>query len=320
VLKSGRPLGWTSLGSEPLNAALNAAPESWHELSCEEVQPICWSMPESFVRRGDDDVHAQAFDARAWCYMLSNTEIRKRKLDEQLIDENTFFSYLVRRSLGARAASHQPNYEALFTTMVEQYRSFGDESVSGPGSTLEQTKTLRERLPLLIESLDIRSLLDAPCGDFNWMQHVALGVERYIGVDILGEVIATNCWRYGNRHREFHRLNITADALPAVDAILSRDFLVHLSFEEIAHCLRRFMDTGARYLMTTTFPALQANEDTLDCRWRALNLCLPPFGFLRPLSLIQENCTENGGRYCDKALGVWSMQDVLVCPLRSGPS
>lgn len=42
-----------------------------------------------------------------------------------------------------------------------------DESVSGQGSTVENTFKLRRQLPELFDKFEIRSIFDAPCGDFN---------------------------------------------------------------------------------------------------------------------------------------------------------
>lgn len=60
-------------------------------------------------------------------------------------------------------------------------------------------------------------MLDAPCGDFNWMRFVDLGKTHYIGCDIVPEVIETNGMRYADR--EFHALDLAAEPLPNVDLI-----------------------------------------------------------------------------------------------------
>lgn len=61
------------------------------------------------------------------------------------------------------------------------------ESRSGDGSTLAYTARLREQLPLLISRYRVRSMLDLPCGDFNWFRHVELPASvDYIGADIVG--------------------------------------------------------------------------------------------------------------------------------------
>ena len=46
------------------------------------------------------------------------------------------------------------------------------ETVSGNGSTLEQTQVVRSVLPTLLADLGVSSLLDLPCGDFYWMRHL----------------------------------------------------------------------------------------------------------------------------------------------------
>jgi hypothetical protein len=66
------------------------------------------------------------------------------------------------------------NTKKIFTS-IKQKNLWGDaESVSGPGSTIDQTKILVAELSNLFIAKNIKSLLDIPCGDFNWMQTVDL--------------------------------------------------------------------------------------------------------------------------------------------------
>src|SRR5262249_226159 len=104
--------------------------------------------------------------------------------------------------------------------------------------------------------------------------------------------------------------DVTSDKLPGADIILSRDLLVHLSFRDIAAALENFKQSMSEYLLTTTFPRTTRNIDILSGDWRPINLQLPPFNFPEPLRLINENCTEHGGRYADKSLGLWKLDDL----------
>jgi hypothetical protein len=52
-------------------------------------------------------------------------------------------------------------------------------------------------MPVLVEELGVRTFLDIPCGDFYWMKEVKLGVELYIGADIVSEAIDSNASEYG---------------------------------------------------------------------------------------------------------------------------
>src|SRR5260221_9327824 len=73
------------------------------------------------------------------------------------------------------------------------------ESRSGIGSSLARTAKLRLELPILLQELAVQTLLDIPCGDFNWMYTVPLGHIRYIGADIVEELIIENRRKYRNR-------------------------------------------------------------------------------------------------------------------------
>lgn len=52
-LRAGKPLSWISLGGEPLTRLLRGG-APFHELPCAAIQPICWSQPERFFRRGGE--------------------------------------------------------------------------------------------------------------------------------------------------------------------------------------------------------------------------------------------------------------------------
>jgi hypothetical protein len=229
--------------------------------------------------------------------------------DGRLMEADTFFTFLVHQAL---SHGNDPSDAQIFARFVKGYRRFGDESLSGPGSSLAQTVELRQRLPLLLEQLRIRSLLDAPCGDFNWMRSVRLEIDACVGVDFLEELVTENQRRDGTPSRTFRRLDLRADPLPAMDAVLCRDCLVQMSFTDALAVLRNFKRSNARYLLTTTFPGRQENLDTSRCQWRPLNLELPPFGFPPPLRTITEKCSEAGGAYQDKTLAVWALSALPI--------
>jgi methyltransferase family protein len=182
------------------------------------------------------------------------------------------------------------------------------ESVSGLGSEIDATATLRAELPALLKQLQATSLLDAPCGDAGWIARVDLGV-RVTGIDIVPDLIETLRARAarGEVAGDYHLADITADPLPRCDAILCRDCLVHLSFDNIGRAVQNFRRSGANWLITTTFPELRQNRDCEDGDWRALNFERAPFNWGAPAELLNENCTEAGGGWRDKSLGVWRL-------------
>jgi SAM-dependent methyltransferase len=184
------------------------------------------------------------------------------------------------------------------------------ESISGLGSELDATTVLRAELPRLFGKLAITSLLDAPCGEANWINHADLGV-RYVGVDIVPALIERlqAGAAAGDIGGEYHLADITRDPLPGCDAILCRDCLVHLSFANIERAVANFKASGATWLIATTFPEWRINGDCEDGDWRALNFEHAPFDWGPPAELLNENCQEAGGGWRDKSLGVWRITE-----------
>ena len=65
-----------------------------------------------------------------------------------------------------------------------------NETVSGEGSTMDNTKNLRKVLPQIISELNINSIIDIPCGDFKWMELIVNNIEvKYTGGDIVRDLI-----------------------------------------------------------------------------------------------------------------------------------
>jgi methyltransferase family protein len=200
--------------------------------------------------------------------------------------------------------------KAIFSEIYSS-RAWGDcESVSGPGSGVQRTAPFRSNLATLLAELHTGLLLDAGCGDFNWMKETEIGGSRYIGMDVVPELINRNEQQYGTSGRTFLNLDLTQDKLPKADVVLCRDCLVHFSFEHIFKAIRNFKSSGSRYLLTTTFIHWPRNTDIATGGWRQLNLQIPPFEFPKPIKLIDEQCEHSGGVYADKRLGLWDLTSI----------
>ncbi|MBD8137286.1 class I SAM-dependent methyltransferase [Bacillus sp. CFBP 13597] len=195
----------------------------------------------------------------------------------------------------------------LFTNIYKKNRWRNSESVSGSGSSLTQTKTLIQELPSIIKQLQIKKMIDAPCGDFNWMKEIYKNTELYIGIDIVDEIIKTNKKKYPLNNVQFFHMDITKDRLPTGDLILCRDCLVHFSFSDIHLALNNFKTSQSRYLLTTTFTNHSCNHEIRTGSWRPLNLEIEPFNFPKPILVINENCTEGEMNFADKSLALWDL-------------
>ena len=210
---------------------------------------------------------------------------------------------MLQRRSGQHLAKRFATAEDRFKHIYETNHWDEAESVSGPGSTLEETEPIRRELPALLAELGASSLLDLPCGDFHWMQHTDLSGVRYIGGDLVGDLIERNRAEYARDGVEFQKLDLVNDSLPAVDVILCRDCLVHLSFADAQAALSNTARSGAGWLLATSFPSVTRNDDIVTGQWRPINLTLPPFNLPEPEQVIAENCTES--EFADKNLSLW---------------
>lgn len=199
--------------------------------------------------------------------------------------------------------------EAIFSAIYRHNTWGGSESVSGRGSELGQTRRVIRALPALCRDLGVQTLLDIPCGDFHWMQHVDRRGIDYIGADIVPDLIAGNWARHAGPGVRFTTCDLLRDSLPAADLVLCRDCLVHLSHCEVRTALSNIAASEARYLLTTTFPG-RHNTDIATGGWRPLDLASAPFNLPPPRRLIREGCDEFDGAYRDKSLGLWPVADL----------
>ena len=204
--------------------------------------------------------------------------------------------------------------EATFTEIYRENGWGSAESRSGPGSTAERGADFRDDLSTLLRHLQCRILLDAPCGDFNWIAAALTEDIEYIGVDIVRELIETNRARHGGPRRTFMHADLTTDRLPRADVILCRDCLVHFTDAEVWSALRNFRRSGSTLLLATTFTARESNPPITTGAWRPLNLEAPPFRFPPPLEFVDERCLHTNGAYADKRLALWRLADLPEVP------
>ena len=215
--------------------------------------------------------------------------------------------------------SNESRLSKKFARVFRWNLFFGKESRSGRGSDADQTEVLRAELPKILETLGVTSLLDLPCGDLNWISKTNLGGISYKGVDVVPELIAKLSLEHSESGKQFEVADITYQVPSGkFDAILCRDLFVHLSTNDINRALSNLKKTGAAYLLTTHFSDTRPykNLPSIPFRvgWRPINFLGDPFRFPTPLFLLNEKCTEAQGRFSDKSIGVWRLQDLEINP------
>jgi hypothetical protein len=182
------------------------------------------------------------------------------------------------------------------------------ETRCGLGSTLRYTEDLRADLPLLLYSLEVKTLLDIPCGDFNWMAHTDLSDIRYTGWDIDGD----NCWSaehrpsvpwgFAPKTKKIVHCDAVTTPWPRHDAVLCRDFFQHIPNKDVAACLQMFVDSGSTWMLATNFTSGKADEIEAKGKFRELDLTAPPFSLTEPKGFLE----DGSGR----VLAIWRRDAV----------
>ena len=181
------------------------------------------------------------------------------------------------------------------------------ESASGPGSTLDFTRTFRSEFSALLRQRNFKRLFDAPCGDWNWFREMDLPSElEYEGGDVVPDLVRQLQQKYGGPSRQFEVFDITRGRFPDSDLWLCRDCLAHLSNSNVAAALRNFSRSEIPYAMLSSYIIEGPNEDIESGGFRPLDLTRPPFNLPPPELAINDWPDSEKIRY----VGLWSRSRI----------
>ena len=199
--------------------------------------------------------------------------------------------------------AHSESPKEIFDRIFDKNLWYSEESVSGKGSEVKSAENILKKLPSLLEKYNIKTIIDAPCGDFNWIKNLDYLFEQYTGIDIVEKLISENK-KYENDTTKFFTGDILDCNMPCADMILCRDCFIHLTFEQIFQAIKNFKQSKSKMIMLTTYD-IKENTEVLTGQFRKINLLIPPFNFPEPLAYIKENPEEE-----NKYLCLWKSEDL----------
>jgi hypothetical protein len=211
------------------------------------------------------------------------------------------------------------SYKEIFSSIYTNYGFGSTESRSGPGSTLEETKHLREKIVKLVEKYEIKSVLDIPCGDFNWMKEIVHHFKHYTGGDIVEDCIRTNESLYSKDEINFINFDLINDEFPKHDLLLVRDVVGHFPIGDGLQLVKNIINSDCKYLLSTTwynvndenYFQLHKNRIIDYGRFYPVNLMSTPFNFPKPIEIIEEDVfVENYDLGVRKVLALWKIEDL----------
>lgn len=198
-----------------------------------------------------------------------------------------------------------------FTRIYQSNHWGSDESCSGRGSELATTRSIRSGLARVLVDFNVTSMLDVPCGDFNWMNTMNLdgfGVD-YQGVDIVSDLVEVNNVKYGKPGIVFDVLDAVIQQVPTVDLIFCRDMLQYLPTAEVWEVLKNFEASGSKYLLVTSYNNRDKNDRDIQVGgYRPLSLFCDPFRLGTPIRVIFEGSKDS--KETGKAMYLMDLKNI----------
>ena len=137
---------------------------------------------------------------------------------------------------------------------------------SGGGSHGEDiVKEYVEVVKGLIHSQkNIKTLVDLGCGDFNIGSKLVENVEKYVGVDVVPDLIEFNQSKFSTKDVTFKLLDITTDNLPKGDLVVVRQVLQHLTNQQIKDVLVKIRMVYKHFILTEHNPKRKNFHPNVD--------------------------------------------------------
>jgi SAM-dependent methyltransferase len=183
---------------------------------------------------------------------------------------------------------------------------------SGQGSRVDATERYRTVLEMIVGAVDVRSVVDVGCGDWEFSQLVDWSGVSYLGLDVVPDVIDRNRSRFGGRQVEFELRDVVNEPFPASDLLICKDVLQHWPIDAIRHFLETTRRAHRYVLLTNDIrsvhcPTEDLNSDIPVGGWRTIDLELSPFG-VRPAWRLDLDIR-----------GEWTKRILLLVRARSRP-
>jgi len=165
----------------------------------------------------------------------------------------------------------------------EIYKSEHWEGGSGQGSRANATEAYRWVLETVLGARDVRTVVDAGCGDWEFAQLIDWSPVSYVGVDVVPDVIEHNTATFGRPNVSFECTDMSRSVLPQADVLLCKDVLQHWPIEWIADFLLRVRGRYRYVLLTNDITSVRCPPEHLNSQipvgaWRTLDLERPEFG------------------------------------------
>lgn len=202
-----------------------------------------------------------------------------------------------------------PELRKAFEHIAEGNLWHSKESISGHGSELANTVSVRGCLGKWFQQYNIKKVVDIPCGDANWQAAIP-GFEavEYHGFDISQKAVDVAKKKNGDHaNMQFGQFDLTSDVPPKADLIIVRDVLMHLTLDQGVQALKNAKASGTKWLGVTTWPdADNSQQNFVPGSFFYNNVQKTPYGF----GQAKETCKNNDRKTEDKIKSAFLLFDL----------
>jgi len=154
--------------------------------------------------------------------------------------------------------------------------------LSGPGSSLENTKEYSIQLTKFIYTNKCKSVLDLGCGDLTWMSKTIFFNDsriKYTGVDIVESLINSHSINFPEK--QFLCKDITIyNCFDYVDIIIIRDVIFHLKNNDILSIFENIKNKF-KFIIITSCNNNENIDNFNQWRFSEKNILITPFNKLK---------------------------------------
>ena len=204
-----------------------------------------------------------------------------------------------------------------------------DIQSSGMGSLLASSHKIRSILNRVLDEIKVMTgkavvtMLDVPCGDMVWMEQFLTTRPdvHYVGMDIVSQLIQHHTLKY-QRHPNWKFIQgdiVTAHVINQhYDLVFTRHMTQHLTNEDTNRVLKHISDSGASFLLASTYPKVTKNDEIFlnAGRHRQQNFEIPPYKLTPPICMTEDIRAPED---CHSALWRLPLTQIETCGSPTSP-
>ena len=251
-IKLGK-IGWTDIGNSMLQDIYNKYADLYINYNIfnglDDLYPVNWSnCVTEFIDKPYDNYKMIIREYQPLVALVNSVYKKlEDKTEKEILEGNMPLNYFINKSFENKGIdknnyfykpTNKNDNKSIFENIYKnQIWNNGNTNVplSGPGSSLENTKDYSNLLTKFIYDNECKSVLDLGCGDLTWMPNTQFFNDdgiKYTGIDIVESLITSHLTKFPKK--QFLCKDITTyNNFDKVDIIIIRDVIFHLKNDDI---------------------------------------------------------------------------------------